>query len=78
MGNPADANQGLLVISEDMIIRGISELDNCRQLEIHGSVEGVVTAGAVRIHKTGKCYGSMKSEAPRSWAPCRATSPSGT
>jgi cytoskeletal protein CcmA (bactofilin family) len=62
MGNPADANRGLLVISEDMIIRGISELHNCRQLEVHGYVEGVVTAGAVRIHKTGKCYGSMKSE----------------
>jgi cytoskeletal protein CcmA (bactofilin family) len=62
MGNPADANQGLLVISEDMIIRGISELHNCRQLEIHGYVEGDVTAGAVRIHKTGKCYGNMNSE----------------
>jgi cytoskeletal protein CcmA (bactofilin family) len=64
MGNPADANRGiiLLVISEDMIIRGITELHNCRQLEIHGYVEGVVTAGAVRIHKTGKCYGSIKSE----------------
>ena len=54
-GNPADANQRLLVISEDTIILGIIEL-------IHGYVEGDVTAGAVRIHKTGKCYGDMNGE----------------
>ena len=51
-GNPADANQRLLVISEDTIILGIIEL-------IHGYVEGDVTAGAV---KTGKCYGSIDGE----------------
>jgi cytoskeletal protein CcmA (bactofilin family) len=62
MGNPADANQGLLVISEDMIIRGITELRNCHQLEIRGYVEGDVTAGAVRVDKTGECYGSIESE----------------
>jgi cytoskeletal protein CcmA (bactofilin family) len=45
-----------------MIIRGIGELRNCRQLEIYGYVEGVVTAGAVHIHKSGKCYGTIKSE----------------
>jgi hypothetical protein len=36
----------LLAISEDVIIRGSGELHNCRQLEIHGYVEGEVTAGA--------------------------------
>jgi cytoskeletal protein CcmA (bactofilin family) len=57
-----EANHGVLVISEDMVIRGIGELHNCRQLEIYGYVEGDVTAGSVRIHKSGKCYGSMKTE----------------
>ena len=57
-----DANRGLLVISEDMVVKGIGELRNCRRLEIHGYVEGNVTAGSVHIHKTGKCFGSMTSE----------------
>ena len=57
-----DANNGVLVVSADMVIRGIRELRNCRQLEIYGYVEGEVTAGAVRIHPSGKCYGTMRSE----------------
>ena len=58
MGNPADANQGLLVISEDMIIRGVkaAQLPPARDSRL---VEGDVTAGAV---KTGKCYGSIDGE----------------
>jgi cytoskeletal protein CcmA (bactofilin family) len=57
-----DANQGVLVISEDMLISGIGEIHYCRRLEIYGYVEGDVTAGSVHVHKSGKCYDSMKTE----------------
>jgi cytoskeletal protein CcmA (bactofilin family) len=57
-----DANRGLLIITEDMVVKGIAEIHNCRRLEIYGYVEGDVTAGSVHIHKTGKCFGSVKSE----------------
>jgi len=45
-----------------MVIRGIREIRNCRQLEIYGYVEGEVIAGTVRIHPSGKCYGTMQSQ----------------
>lgn len=57
-----DANRGWLIISEDMVVKGIGWIRNCRRLQIYGCVEGDVTAGNAHIHKSAKCYGSMKSE----------------
>jgi cytoskeletal protein CcmA (bactofilin family) len=58
----ADLNSGVLIVSEDMVIRGVNDMRNCRQLEIYGYVEGDVTARAVLIHKSGRCYGTLHSE----------------
>jgi cytoskeletal protein CcmA (bactofilin family) len=55
--------KGILVVTEDTIIQGIGELYNCRQLEVYGYIEGQMTAGAVRVHKTGRCYGTVKTDA---------------
>ena len=35
---------------------------NCRQLEIHGYVEGDVAAGNVLVHKTGRLFGTVKTD----------------
>lgn len=35
---------------------------NCRQLEVHGYVEGDVAAASVLVHKTGKLFGSLKTD----------------
>jgi len=53
-------NNGLLVVREDMIIKG--EVRNCRQIEIFGYVEGKVAADTAVIHQGGRCYGTLRSE----------------
>ena len=61
-GKSVDGNQGLLVVREDTVIKGIRELRNCRQIEIYGYVEGDLAAGKVLVHKSGKCYGTIKTD----------------
>jgi cytoskeletal protein CcmA (bactofilin family) len=55
-------NNGVLVVSEDMVIRGVREMRNCRQLEVYGYVEGEVAASTLRVHKGGKCFGTIKTD----------------
>lgn len=55
-------NQGVLIVTEDTVIRGVREMRNCRQLEVHGYVEGDVSAGNVLVHKTGRLFGTVKTD----------------
>jgi cytoskeletal protein CcmA (bactofilin family) len=48
------------IIQEDTIIKG--KIRNCRQIEIHGYVEGELAADAVLIHESGTFYGTLKSD----------------
>ena len=53
---------GVLVITEDTVIRGVRELRNCRQLEVFGYLEGDVAAKSVLVHKNGRLFGKVKSD----------------
>ncbi len=55
-------NQGVLIVTEDTVIRGVTEMRNCRQLEVHGYVEGEVSARSVLVHKTGRLFGTIKTD----------------
>ena len=55
--------QGILIVTEDTVIRGVREMRNCKRLEVHGYVEGDVSATAVLVHKTGRLFGSVKTDA---------------
>lgn len=54
-------NQGVLIVTEDTVIRGVREMQNCRQLEVHGYVEGDVAATNVLVHKTGRLFGTVRA-----------------
>jgi cytoskeletal protein CcmA (bactofilin family) len=56
------SNQGVLIVTEDTVIRGVREMRNCRQLEVHGYVEGDVSARSVLVHKTGRLFGSLRTD----------------
>jgi cytoskeletal protein CcmA (bactofilin family) len=56
------ADSGVLVITEDTVIRGVRELRNCRQLEVFGYLEGDVAAQSVLVHKNGRLFGKLKSD----------------
>lgn len=53
---------GVLVVTADTIIRGVTEMQNCRQLEVYGFVEGDISAKSVLVHKDGKVLGKLKSD----------------
>lgn len=52
-------NQGILVLNSETILRG--EVRNCRQADVHGYVEGDVSAETVIVHAGGRCYGTVKA-----------------
>jgi cytoskeletal protein CcmA (bactofilin family) len=54
--------QGVLIVTEDTVIRGVREMRNCKRLEVHGYVEGDVAADAVLVHKTGRLFGSVMTD----------------
>lgn len=55
-------NKGVLIVSQDTVIRGVRDMRNCRQLEVHGYVEGDVAAANVLVHKTGKLFGTIRTD----------------
>jgi len=55
-------NQGILIVTEDTVIRGVGEMRNCAQLEIYGYMEGDVAAKTVLIHKNGKLFGKVETD----------------
>lgn len=55
-------SQGVLIVTEDTVIRGVTQMQNCRRLEIHGYVEGDVSAGRVLVHKTGRLFGTVNTD----------------
>jgi len=56
------AENGVLVVTEDTVIRGVGEMRNCRQLEVFGYMEGDVAAKSVLVHKSGRLFGKVKSD----------------
>jgi cytoskeletal protein CcmA (bactofilin family) len=56
------SNQGVLIVTEDTVIRGVTEMRNCHQLEVHGYMEGDVSARSVLVHKTGRLFGSLRTD----------------
>jgi cytoskeletal protein CcmA (bactofilin family) len=55
-------SSGVLIVTEGTVIRGVRELRNCRQLEVHGYVEGEVSAGNVLVHPTGQLFGTVAAD----------------
>jgi cytoskeletal protein CcmA (bactofilin family) len=55
------SQSGVLVVSEHTVIKGVSELRNCRRLEIFGYVEGEVAADELLVHKGGRCFGTVRT-----------------
>lgn len=55
-------NSGILVVTQDTVIRGVTDMRNCRKLEVHGYVEGDVSAASVLVHKTGRVFGTMRTD----------------
>jgi cytoskeletal protein CcmA (bactofilin family) len=56
------AENGVLIVTEDTVIRGVRELRNCRQLEVFGYLEGDVAAKTVLVHPNGRLFGKLKSD----------------
>ena len=56
------ADSGVLIVTEDTVIRGVRELRNCRQLEVFGYLEGDVAAKSVLVHPNGRLFGKLKSD----------------
>lgn len=56
------ADNGVLIVTEDTVIRGVRELRNCRQLEVFGYLEGDVAAKSVLVHPNGRLFGKVKSD----------------
>jgi len=48
------------IIQEDTVIKG--QIRNCRQMEIHGYVEGELAAESVLIHQGGTFFGTLKTD----------------
>ncbi|MBT3071554.1 polymer-forming cytoskeletal protein [Rhodomicrobium sp. Az07] len=48
------------IIQEDTIIKG--KIRNCRQMEIHGYVEGELAAESVLVHQGGTFFGTLKTD----------------
>jgi cytoskeletal protein CcmA (bactofilin family) len=56
------ADSGVLIVTEDTVIRGVRELRNCRQLEVFGYLEGDVAAKSVLVHPNGRLFGKVQSD----------------
>ena len=56
------AENGVLIVTEDTVIRGVRELRNCRQLEVFGYLEGDVAAKSVLVHPNGRLFGKVMSD----------------
>jgi cytoskeletal protein CcmA (bactofilin family) len=54
------ANQGVLIVREDAILKG--EIRNCRQIEVYGYIEGTVAAQSLLVHQSGRCFGTIKTD----------------
>lgn len=53
-------NRGVLVIGGDAILQG--EIRNCREIEVHGYVEGTLEAGNVVVQPNGRLFGTVRAE----------------
>ncbi|MEZ5925440.1 MAG: polymer-forming cytoskeletal protein [Hyphomicrobiaceae bacterium] len=48
------------LIRDDMIIKG--SIRRCRQLEVHGYIEGEVEAGSLLVHESGRIFGKVRAD----------------
>jgi len=53
-------NEGRLVIGEGVIIKG--EIRECREIEIHGTVEGDLEAAVLIVHDKGLVKGNVSTD----------------
>ena len=53
-------NQGIVVVSSDTDIKG--DIKNCRQIEIHGNVEGNLSVDSIYVHNGGRFLGRVNAE----------------
>jgi cytoskeletal protein CcmA (bactofilin family) len=51
--------RGLIVLRDDAILKG--EVRNCRQMHVHGYVEGTVATDELVVHPGGRCYGTVRA-----------------
>lgn len=52
--------RGVALIREDLIVKG--EIQNCREIDVYGYVEGKITAQTLRVHPGGRVFGTIKAE----------------
>ena len=57
---PVANNQGIVVVSNDTDIKG--DITNCRQIEIHGYVEGNLSVDSIYVHNGGRFMGRVNAE----------------
>ena len=60
MGEAVSDLRGVLIISDDAILKG--EVKNCKRMEIYGYVEGDISAENLLIHQGGQLYGKVKAD----------------
>ncbi len=53
-------NQGIVVVSSDTDIKG--DITDCRQIDIHGYVEGNLSVESIRVHNGGRFTGRIQAE----------------
>ncbi len=53
-------NRGLLIIGDDAILTG--EVKNCREIDVHGYVQGTLDAGRIVVHPEGRLFGTVRAE----------------
>lgn len=58
--NGRDFDDGLTVIQEDTKIKG--EIRNGKRIELLGYIEGELVAEQVSIHKSGRLYGTLRTD----------------
>lgn len=52
--------RGLLIIGDDAILTG--DVKNCREIDVHGYVQGTLDAGKIVVHPEGRLFGTVRAE----------------
>ena len=60
MGFAVSDLRGVLIISEDAVLKG--DVKNCKRMEVYGYVEGDLAAENLIVHEGGQYYGKVKAD----------------
>ena len=52
-------NRGVLIISEDTVLKG--QIKNCKRMEVYGYVEGELATESLIVHPGGRLYGKVNA-----------------